>query len=103
MHNFGGSRHIHKGMESIFDAHKLYFKVWLMLCDTDTRPNSAAATFCYFVSPGEKSPATSLYYTALCGLHDLVEHLSEHPQDVNANGGYYLRPLVGALAGTHST
>jgi hypothetical protein len=95
------SSHLHKGMEYLFDANKPHFKVWLMLCDIDTRPNSGA-TFYEFVPDGGKSPATSLYYAALCGFHDLVEHLIiKHPQDVNANGGYYLRPLLAALAGGH--
>ena len=39
-------------------------------------------------------------YAALCGFHDLVDYLiTKHPQDVNADGGYYVRPLVAALAG----
>ena len=43
-----------------------------------------------------------LYYAALCGLHDLIEHLiTKHPQDVNADGGYYVRPLAAAWAGEH--
>ena len=51
---------------------------------------------------GDKSPAVPLYYAALCGFHDLVEHLiAMHPQEVNADGGYYVRPLVAALTGEH--
>jgi ankyrin repeat protein len=51
--------------------------------------------------PG-KSLAAPLYYAARCGFHDLVEHLiTKHPQDVNADGGCYVRPLVAALAGEH--
>jgi hypothetical protein len=98
---FGGvwSR-LHTGMEYLFDANKPHFKVWLTLCDIDTRPDYDA-TFYEFV-PYDKSPATPLYYAALCGFHDLVEHLiTEHPQDVNTNGGFYVRPLVAALAGGH--
>jgi hypothetical protein len=38
----------------------------------------------------------------LLGFHDLIKHLiTKHPEDVNANGGYYVRPLVAALAGHH--
>ena len=97
----GVSSHLHKGMEYLFDANKPHFEVWLMLCDIDTSPNFGA-TFYYFVPDGGKSPATSLYYAALCGFHDLVGHLiTKRPQDLNANGGYYLRPLVAALAGGH--
>jgi hypothetical protein len=94
------SPHLHKGMEYLFDANKPHFKVWLTLCDIDSFPNDGA-TFEYF-APYDKSPAAPVYYAALCGFHDLVEHLiTKHPQDVNANGGYYVRPLVAALAGEH--
>jgi Ankyrin repeats (3 copies)/Ankyrin repeats (many copies) len=94
------SSRLHKGMEYLFDANKPHFKVWLMLCDIDTFPN-ADATF-YWFAPYPKSPAAPLYYAALCGFHDLVEHLiTKHPQDVNADGGRYVRPLVAALAGEH--
>jgi hypothetical protein len=94
------SSRLHKGMEYLFDANKPHFKVWFMLCDIDTDPNDDA-TFWLF-APFPKSSAAPLYYAALCGFHDLVEHLiAKHPQDVNADGGYYVRPLVAALAGEH--
>ena len=94
------SSRLHKGMEYLFDANKPHFKVWLTLCDLDTSPETDA-TFHLF-APYGKSPATPLFYAALCGFHDLVEHLiTKHPQDVNADGGYYMRPLVAALAGEH--
>ena len=74
--------------------------MWLTLYDIDTYP-SHDATFYYFAQFA-KSPAAPLYYAALCGFHDLVEHLiTKHPQDVNADGGQYVRPLVAALAGDH--
>jgi hypothetical protein len=94
------SSRLHKGMEYLFDANKPHFNVWLTLCDIDTTPNYLA-TFFSFV-PEDKSPAAPLYYAALCGFHDLVEHLvTKHPQDVNADGGHYVRPLIAALAGEH--
>jgi ankyrin repeat protein len=94
------SSRLHKGMGYLFDASKLHFNVWLTLCDIDTWPNNDA-TFNSF-APFDKSPAVPLYYAALCGFHDLVEHLiTKHPQAVNAAGGYYMRPLVAALAGEH--
>jgi hypothetical protein len=94
------SSRLHKGMEYLFDANKPHFKVWLTLYDIDTEPNKYA-TFFWF-APNGKSPAAPLYYAAICGFHDLVEHLiTKHPQDVNAEGGYYVRPLVAALAGEH--
>jgi ankyrin repeat protein len=95
------SSRLHKGMDYLFDVNKPHYKVWLTLYDIDTDPNTDA-TFFWFVPDGGKSPAVPLYYAALCGFHDLVEHLIiKHPQDVNANGGYYVRPLVAALAGEH--
>jgi hypothetical protein len=91
---------LHKGMEYLFDANKPHFKAWLMLCDLDTYPNSDATFWAFALE--HKSPAAPLYYAALCGLHDLGEHLiTKHPQDVNADGGYYMRPLVAAWAGEH--
>jgi hypothetical protein len=94
------SSRLQKGMEYLFDANKPHFKVWLTLCDIDA-VSERGTTFNMF-TPYPKSPAAPLYYAALCGLHDLVEHLiTKHPQDVNADGGYYVRPLVAALAGEH--
>jgi hypothetical protein len=97
---FGASSCLHKGMEYLFDANKPHFKVWLTLCDIDTWPDFGATFFSF--APTGKSPAAPVYYAALCGFHDLVEHLiTKHPQDVNADGGCYMRPLVAALAGEH--
>ena len=94
------SPRLHKGMECLFDANKPHFKVWVALYDIDTRPEVIADYHVF--SPFNKSPAVPLYYAALCGFAHLVEHLiTMHPQDVNANGGYYVRPLVAALAGEH--
>ena len=94
------SSRLRKGMEYLFDVKKPHFKVWLALYDIDTRPRGSA-TF-YVFALANKSPAAPLYYAALCGFCDLVGHLiTKHPQEVNANGGYYVRPLVAALAGEH--
>ena len=94
------SSRLHNGMKYLFDVDKPHFKVWLKLWDIDTGPNRGTAF--YQFTPHYKSRATPLYYAALCGFHHLVEHLiTEHSQDVNADGGYYMRPLVAALAGEH--
>ena len=91
---------LHKGMKYLFDANKPHFDLWFSLYDIDTFPDGDA-TFYQFASY-HRSPATPLYYAALCGFHDLVDHLiTKHPQDVNADGGYCKRPLVAALAGEH--
>jgi ankyrin repeat protein len=87
-------------MEYLFDSDQPHFKSWLTLYDIDTMPREVAAfhTFVNF----DKSAASPLYYAALCGFHDLVQHLVvKYPQSVNADGGHYVRPLVAALAGGH--
>jgi hypothetical protein len=92
---------LRKGMEYLFDANKPHFRMWLSLYDIDTKPDDDNATFFLFV-PFGKTPAAPMYYAALCGFHDLVGHLiAKHPPDVNADGGYCMRPLVAALAGGH--
>ena len=94
------SSRLHKGMEHLFDTSKPHFKVWLTLCDIDSYPNFDATFFVF--APYDILPAAPIYYAALCGFRDLVEHLiAKHSQDVNADGGYYARPLVAALAGGH--
>ncbi len=89
-----------KGTEYLFDPGKPHFRVWLRIYDIDTglRPVS---TF-NILTPSSKSTAAPLYYAALYGFHDLVKHLIiKYPQDVNADGGRYMKPLVAALAGEH--
>jgi Ankyrin repeats (3 copies) len=94
------SSRLKKGMEYLFDPNKPHFRVWLTLYDIDTMPDSEA-TF-YMFEIGREHAGMHLYYAALCGFHDLVKHLiAKYPQDVNANGGYYRRPLIAALAGEH--
>jgi hypothetical protein len=68
------SSRLQKGMVYLFDTNKPDFKMWLTLCDIDTQPNDDA-TFSLIVVPRPKSPAAPLYYAALCGFHNLVEHL----------------------------
>jgi ankyrin repeat protein len=91
------SSRILKGMKYLFDADKPHFKVWLTLYDIDIR----GTAFTGF-KPDNRSTATPLYYAALCGFHDLVEHIiARYPQDVNVNGGWYMRPIIAALGGEH--
>ena len=93
------SSHLQKGIEYLFDADEPHFKAWLTIYDIDNNPIDSPL---YPFTPNFKSPATPLYYAALCGFHDLVEQLiTKNPQDVDADGGYYVRPLVAALAGEH--
>ena len=95
------SSRLHKGMEYLFDANKPHFNVWLTLDDIDIGVPNDDDTIDIF-TPYVKSPATPLYYAALCGFHNLVKDLiTKNPRDVNADGGYYVRPLVAALARGH--
>src|SRR5258707_5575147 len=87
-------------MEYLFDPSKPHFRVWLTLYDIDSQIPSG--TIFYKFTWGLKSAVGPLYYAALCGFRDLVEHLiTRYSQDVNDHGGYCIRPLVAALAGGH--
>ena len=91
---------LRKAMEYLFDLDKAYFEAWLQLHDMDTNP--IESTF-YLFSPSQKSPGTPLYYAALCGFQDLVEHLMvNNPEHVNTTGGYYVTPLIAALNAGHN-
>jgi Ankyrin repeats (3 copies) len=93
------SSRLQKGMEYLFNPDKPLFRVWLTLYDIDTGPDEG--TF-YLSGEFVKSAGHPVYYAALCGFRDLVQHLiTKYPQEVNADGGYYGRPLVAALVGEH--
>jgi len=80
------------GMESLFDQDKPHFKAWIGLYDIDTESDAG-------LSSEIPSP---LYYSALCGFHDLVQHLAtKHPEHVKAFGGSYGFPLIAALCRNH--
>ena len=90
---------IRRGMEYLFDVDKPYFAAWVEVydIDTDAPEESTFSRITEWTNPG--SP---LYYAARCGFRDLVEHLvANDPKQVNATGGYFLTPLVAALAGEH--
>jgi len=87
-------------MEHFFDLDKPHFSAWRELHDMGTMPIPHSTFFLLY--PDQKSPASPLYYAALCGFHDLTKDLiSKYPSQVNASGGFYLGPLVAALAGKH--
>jgi ankyrin repeat protein len=97
------SSHISEGMELLFDPNKPHFSTWLQVCDIDTSPFHESFLY-FFATKWDKRPKGGhcLYYAALCGLHDLVEHLIvKHHQDVNARGGYFVTPMGAAMAGKH--
>ena len=95
------SSSLQKAMECLFDLDMPYFAAWLQLYDIDTRPLEASSSLHWF-AVNSKSGVTPLYLVALCGFQDLVEHLVvKYPHHVNASSGYYVTPLVAALAGRH--
>jgi len=80
------------GMKSLFDLDKPHFAAWIGLYDIDTESSE---------TPSWDIP-NPLYYSALCGFRDLVQHLAiRHPRHVNAIGGSYGFPLVAALCRHH--
>jgi ankyrin repeat protein len=91
---------LRKAMEALFDLDKPYFAAWLQLHDIDNRSEAVLSSLYWNLT--SKSGATPLYYAALCGFQGLVERLiSKYPQHVNARGGYFVTPLVAALARRH--
>ena len=91
---------LQKAMEYLFDPDKPHFVTWRQLHDIDTPPPDDS-TF-YFFYPDSRLEAVPLYYAALCGFQDIVEHLIfSYPQHVDVHGGYFVTPLVAALAGGH--
>ena len=94
------SSFLRKAMENLFDLNKPFFTAWLQIYNVDI-PRLGSSSLFYFAGLPAPS-ATPLYYAALCGFQDLVEHLAvKHPLHVNARGGRYVTPVVAALAGRH--
>src|SRR6266404_7970470 len=80
--------HVLNGMKSLFDLDKPHFKAWISLYDVDAHSSGRL--------PSEiPSP---LYYSALCGFHDLAKHLADkHPEQLKDIGGSYGFPVVAGL------
>jgi hypothetical protein len=96
------SSQVQEGMEELFDPMKPFFAAWLRLHDKDTHPSYKHSLYGFAVLPSERLATTPLYYAALCGFHDLVEHLAvNHPEQVDAIGGYFVSPLGAALGAEH--
>ena len=94
------SSRLRKAMEYLFDLDEPYFAAWLQLHDIDTDVLHTSSLFDF--TPRSKSGATPLYYAALCGFQDLVEHLTfKDSKQVNATGGHCVTPLVAALSKGH--
>ena len=95
------SFHVREAMEDLFDPVKPCFEAWLRVHDIDV-DNEKYPLYMFSVTSSKRLSAAPLYYAALCGFHTLAEHLiTRHPQQVNANGGYYVSPLAAALNDGH--
>ena len=94
------SSNLRQAMEILFDQDKPYFAAWLELHDVDSI-STPLSTF-YRFTVLSKQPAGPLYYAALCGFQDIVEHLViKDPRQVNTSGGYYVTPAMAALSRKH--
>ena len=70
---------VRDGVRSLFEPDLPYFEAWIRLYDIDDYGGIASDP-----EPG----ARPLYYAALCGFHELVEHLAlKYPQYTGALGG----------------
>ena len=82
-------------MQSLFDPDKPHFAAWVQIHDMDS------PVFRVSLMKRHNRP-NPLYYSALCGFQNVVEHLViTHPMLVNAIGGRYDSPLLVALRGKH--
>jgi len=72
---------VRDGMERLFDPHKPHFEAWVQLHDPDQ--------YAYpYAKQSKELGARPLYYAALIGFHELVEHLLlKFPQCAGAQGG----------------
>ena len=72
---------VRDGMEYLFDPDKPYFEAWVKLHDIDTFYYST-------ITPDPEPGARPLYYAALGGFCELVEHLTlKYPQYASARIG----------------
>jgi hypothetical protein len=94
------SSQVRKAMDCFFDQDQPHFELWQSTYDIDHGDFFSEGIFNVFNGPIFQP--TPLYYASLCGFHDLVNDLAvKYPQHVNADGGWYERPLVAALVGHH--
>jgi len=85
---------VRDGMERLFDPHKPHFEAWVQLHDPDKYLDHATQS----QEPG----ARPLYYAALFGFHELVEHLLlKFPQCAGAQGGRRGTALHSASSAGH--
>ncbi len=91
------SSRIKDGMECLFDADKPHFATWLWVYNEDRGGRSMST-----IAP-TKPEAIPLYYAAMLGFQDLVEHLiAEKAEHVNARGGREMTPMHAATSRGHA-
>jgi ankyrin repeat protein len=84
--------HVKCAMNNIFDPGKPYFASWVGIHDMDKPLKSS----------DNRTRPTPLYYSALCGFHDIAKDLViKYPEHVNSIGGGYDTPLLAALSRNH--
>ena len=85
------------GMVDLFDPDKSYFEAWVKSHDMDAKNEI------YFRGKPDSEPrARPLYYAALCGFLELVEHLTlKYPQYASARSGLLGTPLHSASSEGH--
>ena len=89
------SSRIRESMEFFFDADKPHWAAWIRVHNIDKYWD-------WFSPNDDVNEAFPLYYAALCGFYDLVEHLiGKYPEHINARGGHLVAPLVAALYGKY--
>src|SRR6266702_392227 len=87
---------VRNGMEYLFDPDKPYFEAWVQLHDVDH--------ISYYSGnmPDPEPEARPLYYAALCGFHELVEHFTlKYQQYASARGGHCGTALHSASSAGH--
>jgi ankyrin repeat protein len=83
---------VEHGMISLFDPNRPHFSAWIRLYDIDAESGEKLST----------AIASPLYYSALCGFHDLVRRLAlKYPPLINTFGGSFGFPAVAALYRNH--
>ena len=93
------SSRIKDGLERLFDADQPHLAVWLWLYDEESaNAYSNSMTTKY----PEKLSAVPLYYAARFGFRDVAKRLIlEHPDHVNAQGGFDEAPMHSAARSGH--
>ena len=87
------SSRIQEAMKSLFDMGKPHWAAWIRVYNHDKY---------WDLIYNDVDDAFPLYYAALCGFYDLVEHLiCTYPEHVNARGGQMVTPLKAALHEKH--